>query len=125
MRIEKIGAEWCAFADNGREVARAKDRALLDAYLLDAEMSDEELPAPAAPTTASSGPRPGPAGAGVKHTIRFWAYVDGERQRRTSDMRSGAYTWDATCACGWDSATGGSAMAAVDNLVAAHKEGLL
>lgn len=35
MKIEKVGTEWCAFAENGREVARSKDRALLDGYLSD------------------------------------------------------------------------------------------
>lgn len=39
--IKKLGSEWCAFV-SGREVARAKDRALLDAYLLDALMGEDD-----------------------------------------------------------------------------------
>jgi len=59
---------------------------------------------------------------GGKHAIRWWAYVDGKRVRRRSDMRDGAYRWDATCGpCGWDSNTGGDTMAAVDQQVQEHK----
>lgn len=57
----------------------------------------------------------------TKHSIRWWAYVDGERVRRTSSMADRDYTWDATCACGWDSGTGGEPMADVDRLAQAHK----
>lgn len=55
------------------------------------------------------------------HKISFFAYVDGERTRRTSTMPNSAFGWDATCGCGWDSKTGGAVMAEVDRMVAAHK----
>lgn len=36
--VQKIDGEWCAFhAETGREIARAKNRALLDGYLSDCE----------------------------------------------------------------------------------------
>lgn len=67
--------------------------------------------------------RPSPIPDGTKHSIRWWAYIDSGRSRRTSSMRDNEYRWDATCACGWDSATGGDTMANVDKLVAEHKRG--
>lgn len=42
VRVEKIGSEWCAFADNGREVARSHSKELLAAYL-DDEPTNEEI----------------------------------------------------------------------------------
>lgn len=36
VRIEKIGNEWCAFAPDGRELARSLDKSLLMDYLKDA-----------------------------------------------------------------------------------------
>lgn len=55
------------------------------------------------------------------HKIRFFAVVNGERTPRTSDMFSGAFGWDATCSCGFDTKTGGAIMARVDEAVIAHK----
>jgi hypothetical protein len=66
-------------------------------------------------------PAPAPPAADVKHSTRWWAYEDGNRVRRRSDMRDGDYRWDATCACGWDSGTGGAAMGDVDKMVQEHK----
>lgn len=63
-------------------------------------------------------PEPAPV---VAHRIRWWAWVDGERVPRTSTMKDGSFGWDATCACGWDSRTGGATMASVDKMVQAHK----
>lgn len=60
---------------------------------------------------------------GTRHAIRWWAYAaDGERVRRTSDMKDKHYKWDATCSCGWDSATGGDTMTNVDKLAQEHKQ---
>ena len=67
------------------------------------------------PLPASS---PAPA---ATHSIRWWAYIDGVRSRRTSSMKDGEYRWDATCSCGWDSDTGGDTMGNVDKLVQEHK----
>lgn len=72
-----------------------------------------------APLPASS-PAPGPTPTG-KHSIRWWAYVDRGRSRRTSSMRNLEFRWDATCSCGWDSDTGGDTMNNVEKLVKEHK----
>lgn len=65
------------------------------------------------------------SGREVKHSIRWWAYVDGGRVPRQSTMKSGQFGWDVTCSCGWESRTGGATMASLDRTVAAHKEGIL
>lgn len=58
---------------------------------------------------------------GKTHTIRWHAYVDGQRTRRTSAMKDGDYAWDATCSCGWDSGTGGATYKSVNDAVQVHK----
>jgi hypothetical protein len=60
---------------------------------------------------------PRPAG---KHSIRWWAVVNGERVRRTSAMKDGNHIWTATCGCGWDAQCTGP-MGTVDQLVQEHK----
>lgn len=71
--------------------------------------------------TASAATEPG--SGSVKHTIRWHAYVDGTRTLGLRAKESAA--WDATCACGWDSATGGKPRGKVDKMVQAHKAGVL
>lgn len=61
-----------------------------------------------------------PASA-TKHSIRWWAYIDRGRSRRTSSMKDNEFRWDATCSCGWDSGTGGAAMGEVDKMAQEHK----
>lgn len=81
---------------------------------------------PPLPPDERPAPAPATPAPGVKHAIRWWAYVDGERVRRTSSMKDGDFGWDATCApCGWDSRTGGALMSSVDRLVQDHKKGIL
>jgi len=71
-----------------------------------------------APLPASS---PVPAATPtVKHSIRWWAVVDGERVRRKSDMKDSEHVWEATCSCEWESPWSGT-MADVDKLVQEHK----
>lgn len=72
------------------------------------------------PRLAGQPPVPEPV-ASAKHSTRWWAYVEGQRSRRTSAMADSAYLWDATCSCGWDSDTGGDTMGNVDKLVLEHK----
>lgn len=87
----------------------------------------EVRPTAMAPTTDGSPPsfqhlpkladRPAPV---VAHRIRWWAYIDSGRSRRTSPMKDNEFLWDATCSCGWDSATK-STMGAIEKLVEEHK----
>lgn len=59
----------------------------------------------------------------VKHTIRWFAVVDGTRIARRSWMTpaNGWHGFDATCSCGWDSRTGGALQARIDDAVRDHK----
>jgi hypothetical protein len=58
------------------------------------------------------------------HKITWWVYLgsgpDQERIPRTSQMR-GAWPYDATCSCGWDSRTGGGLRRYVEECVDDHK----
>lgn len=54
------------------------------------------------------------------HKITWWVLAGDERIRRTSTMR-GAWGFDATCTCGWDSRTGGALKNAVQRSVDDHK----
>lgn len=56
----------------------------------------------------------------MKHSIRWFVYVDGKRIPRTATMR-GTWGYDAVCSCGWDSKTGGAVESYVRNAVADHK----
>lgn len=60
--------------------------------------------------------------APARHSIRWWAYIDRGRSRRTSSMKDNEFRWDATCSCGWDSDTGGDTMTNVDKLAKEHKQ---
>jgi hypothetical protein len=57
----------------------------------------------------------------MTHRVRWWVYVDGQRFPHTAQMR-GRWDYDATCSCGWDSATGGGLRRHVAEKVAAHKQ---
>lgn len=81
------------------------------------------LPGGATPAPAPGAPPAAPETA-TKHSIRWWAVIDGERVRRTSTMKDSG-NWDATCSCGWDSRTGGAIMNEVDRMAQAHKAGVL
>lgn len=61
-----------------------------------------------------------PASGSPKHSIRWYAYADGQRIPRTSQMR-GQWGYDAVCSCGWDSRTGGGVRSYVAEQVADHK----
>jgi hypothetical protein len=76
--------------------------------------------APLSTPLPASEPPPAATPTG-KHSIRWWAYIDRGRSRRTSSMKDNEYRWDATCSCGWDSDTGGDTMGNVDKLVQEHK----
>jgi hypothetical protein len=54
------------------------------------------------------------------HRVSWWVYAGDERVRYTSTMR-GAWGYDATCECGWDSQTGGGVESWVTRLVNEHK----
>lgn len=54
------------------------------------------------------------------HRITRYVYAGGERIRREATMR-GTWGHDATCTCGWDSATGGAVEAEVERQVNDHK----
>ena len=53
--------------------------------------------------------------------ISWWLTVNGTRKPRNDKMRGPGLLWDATCICGWDSATGGAKMGDVRALVDIHK----
>lgn len=57
---------------------------------------------------------------GERHRVSRWVYAGDQRIRHTAAMR-GAWSWDATCSCGWDSRTGGGTRRYVDEKVADHK----
>lgn len=52
--------------------------------------------------------------------IKWWVVQDGQRFRHESTMR-GKWAFEATCACGWDSKTGGAVRSAVRQDVSDHK----
>lgn len=54
-----------------------------------------------------------------KPSIKWFAVWGKERFPREKSMRGNA--WDATCSCGWDSATGGAIEASVKRSVADHR----
>jgi len=58
------------------------------------------------------------------HRITWWVYAGSgesrERIRHTASMR-GQWGYDATCACGWDSRTGGALRRYVESEVWFHK----
>jgi hypothetical protein len=88
----------------------------------------DPLPAPETKPEAASADKGGASGT-TRHSVRWWTYVDGARVRWAKGCDND-HT-DATCACGWDSATGrspeitGEPLNAVKRLVKAHKEGIL
>lgn len=62
----------------------------------------------------------------IKHSIRYFGIADdGSRVPCTKTMKGSDWGWDATCACGWDSRTGGVIHARIVELVAAHKAEIL
>ena len=54
------------------------------------------------------------------HRITWWVYAGDERIRSQKSMR-GAWGYDATCECGWDSKTGGGTAVSVGRAVNDHK----
>ncbi len=54
------------------------------------------------------------------HRITWWVYAGRDRIRKTATMR-GTWGHDATCACGWDSHTGGATRGSVERDVRSHK----
>lgn len=52
--------------------------------------------------------------------IKWWVVQDGRRYPHESTMR-GQWAFEATCACGWDSKTGGAVRSAIRRDVANHK----
>lgn len=53
--------------------------------------------------------------------ISWWAIPDGGTRIRRQATMAGRWGWDATCSCGWDSATGGGVFKAVRRMVNDHK----
>lgn len=56
----------------------------------------------------------------LKHRFKWWTYVNGERVRWFKGCDEEHI--DATCSCGWDSATGGESIKAVEKLTREHKK---
>jgi hypothetical protein len=54
------------------------------------------------------------------HKISWWVWAGGEKMRHTANMR-GLWGWDASCSCGWKTATGGAVKSYVDGEVWFHK----
>lgn len=57
----------------------------------------------------------------VKHQIRWFVYAGGQKLAHRSSMRGSWEGWDAECACGWATHTGGAIRARILDEVAAHK----
>lgn len=62
------------------------------------------------------------------HKVTWWAYAwssEGTRfmtpRRRHMTKREGWIAWDATCACGWHTRTGGAIEAYITRQVRSHK----
>jgi len=54
--------------------------------------------------------------------IKWWVVLEsGKRMRHSNTMRVRWWGFEATCACGWDSKTGGALRSAVRQDVSDHK----
>ena len=56
------------------------------------------------------------------HRAAWWVYAGSERIRHNAIMR-GAWGYDVTCSCGWDSRTGGAVRRYVREQLDDHRRG--
>ena len=58
----------------------------------------------------------------TEHRITWWVWAGSEKIRRTSKMR-GTWGYDASCACGWETRTGGAVKRCISDEIYYHKKG--
>lgn len=56
------------------------------------------------------------------HRMAWYVYAGAEKIRHTASMR-GAWGYDVTCSCGWETRTGGAVRSYIEAEVWLHKMG--
>jgi hypothetical protein len=54
------------------------------------------------------------------HKVAWWVHTDEGKIRHTAEMR-GAWGYDVTCSCGWNTNTGGATLTYMRREVSMHK----